>query len=140
MFYEDSRSTYFISSFLEIGIGLILVGIILYSIGVVFFLDRGLLAMGNVIILANEYADVFSQRSGCPHRFEECYDVLWQEVKDPRQRFLLCRLHHDRCWLVPFHFVWLLGSNVRTLLAIPLIHIDNIRILLDAASNRAFPK
>ena len=51
MFYEDSRSNILLSNIynLEIGIGLILIGLFLYSIGVMFFLDRGLLAMGNVI-------------------------------------------------------------------------------------------
>ena len=95
--------------------------------------------MGNVRTLANEHADVLSQRGSSPHRFEERYDVLRQEVKDPRQRFLLCRLYHDRYWLVPFYFAWLFGLNVRTLLAIPFIHIDNIRVLPDIASDRAFP-
>jgi hypothetical protein len=51
MFYEDSKSKdcgWLICVSIEIGIGLILIGLVMFSIGIVFFLDRGLLAIGNV--------------------------------------------------------------------------------------------
>ncbi len=50
MFYEDSKSINLFSFYLllEIGIGLICLGLMIYSIGVFMFLDRGLLAIGNV--------------------------------------------------------------------------------------------
>ena len=42
LFYDDSK---------KIGIGLIIVGLIFYSLGVIFFLDRGLLAIGNIAFI-----------------------------------------------------------------------------------------
>ena len=43
-----SKLKSYVSFFLEIGIGLIVVGAFFYTIGVMFFLDRALLAIGNV--------------------------------------------------------------------------------------------
>ncbi len=50
MFYEDSksRSHIWLTSFVEIGIGLIVLGLMIYTIGVFLFLDRAMLAIGNV--------------------------------------------------------------------------------------------
>lgn len=50
MFYEDSksRSLIWLTSFVEIGIGLIVLGLMIYTIGVFLFLDRAMLAIGNV--------------------------------------------------------------------------------------------
>jgi hypothetical protein len=50
MFYEDSksRSLIWVTSFVEIGIGLIVLGLMIYTIGVFLFLDRAMLAIGNV--------------------------------------------------------------------------------------------
>ena len=88
MFYEDSRSNILLSNIynLEIGIGLILIGLFLYSIGVMFFLDRGLLAMGNVIYYFRIqsqylYIDVFHYGSHSFDRFKEYFNVFWQEIK-----------------------------------------------------------
>ena len=43
-----------VANWLEIGIGLIVVGMVFYSLGVLFLLDRGFLAIGNVSKRAND--------------------------------------------------------------------------------------
>ena len=48
MFYEDSKSIINIYKYIEISIGLILIGLIMFIMGMVFLLDRGFLAIGNV--------------------------------------------------------------------------------------------
>lgn len=54
MFYEDSKSKCLshVSAAanvnIEIGIGLILIGIIFFILGIFFFLDRALIVIGNV--------------------------------------------------------------------------------------------
>jgi len=51
MFYEDNQSK--LSKYAhisEIGVGLIGIGFIFYFLGVLWFLDRGFLAIGNVSI------------------------------------------------------------------------------------------
>jgi len=50
MFYEDSKSNHNDDddNCIEIGIGLIVLGLIIYCLGVFLFLDRGMLAIGNV--------------------------------------------------------------------------------------------
>ena len=42
LFYDDSK---------KIGIGLIVIGLVFYMLGVVFFLDRGFLCIGNMAFL-----------------------------------------------------------------------------------------
>ena len=42
MFYEDSK---------KISIGLLLIGIVMFSLGVIMFLDRGFLAIGNIAFI-----------------------------------------------------------------------------------------
>ena len=52
MFYEDSK---------KIGVGMIVIGLVFYVLGVVFLLDRGFLCIGNlsfilgVMALVNPY-------------------------------------------------------------------------------------
>ena len=50
MFYEDSKSKVLtlLMTPLEISIGLIVLGLLIYALGVFMFLDRGMLAIGNV--------------------------------------------------------------------------------------------
>jgi hypothetical protein len=49
LLYEDNKSKRIVSlKNIAIGIGLIVVGLFIYILGVMFFLDRGLLAIGNV--------------------------------------------------------------------------------------------
>ena len=49
MFFEDSKSKFAtFNPSAEIGLGLIIIGLVFYSIGVVWFLDRGFLCIGNV--------------------------------------------------------------------------------------------
>ena len=42
LFYDDSK---------KIGVGLIIIGLIFYSLGIVFFLDRGFLCIGNIAFI-----------------------------------------------------------------------------------------
>jgi len=60
-----------------IGIGLIVLGLVVYSIGILFFLDRAMLAIGNVTFpLYLTAIDRLPDRSGDPCGPEGCSGLL----------------------------------------------------------------
>ena len=62
---------------LEIGIGLILIGLIIYLIGVCLILDRGMLAIGNVNIFYCNYGiDIFPNGYYCVDRTQKHAPIL----------------------------------------------------------------
>lgn len=42
LFYDDSK---------KIGVGLIIIGMVFYGLGIIFFLDRGFLCIGNLALI-----------------------------------------------------------------------------------------
>ena len=54
LFYDDSK---------KIGIGLMCVGLVFYALGVMFLLDRGLLAIGNIAFIMGLVAAIGPQHT-----------------------------------------------------------------------------
>ena len=125
---------------IEIGIGLILVGLFLYTLGVVLFLDRGLLAMGNVSLCYDKVLDVILEWGSCSDRSTQYYDVFRQEIETSRQCLLFPGFPYDSDWLVPLHSAWLPCLDVWTLPTIQIFHLNDIRLLPDSPSHWPLPK
>lgn len=127
---------------IEIGIGLIVLGLLIYTIGVFLFLDRAMLAIGNVTKLKinNEFIDLLLNGSGGSRRSQERSWVLHQIFKNTRFYLFLCRFlnYHDR--LVDVHIDRLPVLDVGYIPLIPVFprHHHDLRSV--PPYNRGLPK
>ena len=119
-------------TWIEIGIGLIIIGLAIYSVGIFFFLDRGMLAIGNVLITVN-FLDILYHGHNRIDRVKKHSSVLRQENQNPRHRVLFHWLCHDRCRLVYVHFPRIYRLNVRTISAVQILLNHHTRLRLNTS-------
>lgn len=141
MFYEDSKSkNCWIKAILEIGIGLIFLGLIIYIIGVLFMLDRGLLAIGNVWYMLLKFIDIFPHGNNFSYRGKKYLFILFKEIKATRKRFLLFRFLDDYHGLVYVYSLRICSLNVWAIPLVQVIPNYNIGLCANSTSNRTVPQ
>ena len=126
---------------LEIGIGLIILGLIVYILGIFLFLDRGMLAIGNVIehFLSHTIDLIFDGSSGAC-RIQECLGFLYEVIKGERQRVLLpgTSLYHH--WMVHVHNSRVCLSTLRRVSLIQIVPGNNIDLRTESPRDWRLPK
>ena len=109
---------------IEIGIGLIVLGLLIYTIGVFLFLDRAMLAIGNVRrtkIYKGDCIDLFLNGSSGSRRAQERSRVFHQIIKNTRLYLLLCRFLNYHDWVVDVHIGGLPVIDVGHLPLVPIL-------------------